>query len=147
MNKTLSRIWEAPQKALAHIIAKVSKAQYIEFGGYADDDDKEEVIHIHLWGHGGGMSLSNHIFLPARHFDKPLNEIMASKWHSEYLAHEYGHTIQSHKLGPLYLFVIGAPSLIWAGCFEKYRIKHNKSYYSFFTERWADKLGGVKREG
>ena len=145
MNKWLSRIWEAPQKALAHIVAKVSKAEYIKLVGYADNDE-EEIIHIHLWRHGGGMSLSNHIFLPAKHFDKPLNEIMTSKWHSKYLAHEYGHTVQSRKLGPLYLIVVGLPSLIWAGCFDKYREKHGISYYSFFTERWADKLGGVERE-
>ena len=57
------------------------------------------------------------------------------------LKHEYGHTIQSHILGPLWVFVIGLPSLIWCGCFENYRRKHNISYYSFYTERWANKLG------
>jgi len=31
------------------------------------------------------------------------------------LAHEYGHTIQSLFLGPLYLLAVGLPSLIWAG--------------------------------
>ena len=30
------------------------------------------------------------------------------------LVHEYGHSIQSCILGPLYLPVIGIPSLIWA---------------------------------
>ena len=61
------------------------------------------------------------------------------------IKHEYGHSIQSMILGPLYLFVIGIPSAVWAGCFEKYRRKHHKSYYSFFCEKWADKLGGVVR--
>lgn len=58
--------------------------------------------------------------------------------------HEFGHCIQSLILGPLFLFVIGLPSLIWCGCFDKYRQKHNISYYSFYTEKWANKLGGVK---
>ena len=63
----------------------------------------------------------------------------------ETVKHEYGHTIQSMILGPLYLLVIGLPSVIWAGCFGKYRRKHNISYYSLYTEAWADKLGGVTR--
>ena len=67
------------------------------------------------------------------------------KSHSDYIKHEYGHTLQSKILGPLYLFVIGLPSLIWAGCFEDYRKENKISYYDFYTEKWADKLGGVNR--
>ena len=43
--------------------------------------------------------------------------------------HEYGHTIQSLILGPLYLFVVGIPSFVW--CNNKkciaYRQEQNKS--------------------
>ena len=60
--------------------------------------------------------------------------------------HEYGHSIQSKILGPLYLLVIGLPSIIWAGLFEKYRNKHKISYYSFFTEKWANKLVGLSEK-
>lgn len=56
--------------------------------------------------------------------------------------HEYGHSVQSKWLGPLYLFVVGMPSIVHA-IFHKDREGH--TYYDFFTERWADKLGGVKR--
>jgi len=59
------------------------------------------------------------------------------------IKHEYGHTLQSLKLGFLYLPIIGLPSLIWAGFFKKYRTKNNISYYNFFTEKWANKLGGI----
>lgn len=58
--------------------------------------------------------------------------------------HEHGHTLQSILLGPLWLFVIAFPSLIWAGCFCKWRIKHKKSYYWFYPEAWANAWGGVK---
>ena len=58
--------------------------------------------------------------------------------------HEKGHQIQSFILGPLYLIVIALPSLIWAGCFNKYRKKHNVSYYWFYTEKWANKLVGLE---
>jgi len=56
------------------------------------------------------------------------------------LKHEYGHTIQSLILGPLWVFVIGLQSLIWCGCFSKWREKHNVSYYSFYPEAWTNKL-------
>ena len=56
--------------------------------------------------------------------------------------HEYGHCRQSMFLGPLYLPVIGLPSILWAAIF---RAGFGRSYYEFFTEAWADKLGGVDR--
>ena len=57
------------------------------------------------------------------------------------IKHEYGHCKQSKYLGWLYLPIIGLPSIIWA-CIYKYT---NKSYYWFYTEKWADKLGNIKR--
>jgi hypothetical protein len=47
-------------------------------------------------------------------------------------------------LGPLYLLVIGLPSLLWAWLGDNYREKHGVSYYDFYTEKWANKLGGAK---
>ena len=63
---------------------------------------------------------------------------------SEYrktVKHELGHTIQSKILGPLYLIVIGIPSIIWAA--TRKTIASNKPYDWFYTEAWANKLGGV----
>ena len=57
------------------------------------------------------------------------------------IKHEYGHCIQSMILGPLYLLVIGIPSFIWASVY----LNTNKSYYWFYTEKWADKLGKINR--
>lgn len=59
------------------------------------------------------------------------------------MVHEYGHTIQSIILGPLYLFIIGIPSAIWCNLsyFQKQRAENNKSYYSFYTENHANILG------
>ena len=130
MNKWLSRVWEAPQKALAHIVAKFTKAKEIgEYNG----------VKLYHWNQKGGMSLSTHIFLP-------FENLTMSEYQTEYIKHEYGHTIQSRKFGPLYLLVIGLPSIIWAGCFKNYRKKYSVSYYDFYTEAWAIKLGDVKRE-
>lgn len=57
--------------------------------------------------------------------------------------HEYGHTIQSLILGPLYLFVVGIPSFIWCNnkkCIAM-RQDNNKSYYDLYCESWANRLG------
>jgi hypothetical protein len=57
------------------------------------------------------------------------------------IMHESGHVKQSLYLGPLYLIVIGLPSLIWAMTYKK--VFHCDDYFSFYTEAWANKLGGV----
>lgn len=60
------------------------------------------------------------------------------------IQHECGHSKQSDILGPLYLIVIGIPSLlhnIVHYLCSKIGIKWN--YYHFYTEYWADKLSGI----
>jgi hypothetical protein len=52
-------------------------------------------------GNQGAVSLGQFIFIFSRYNDVGFIE-----------RHEYGHTIQSHLLGPLYLLVIGLPSII-----------------------------------
>lgn len=57
--------------------------------------------------------------------------------------HEYGHTIQSLILGPAYLIVIGIPSSLWGFLphLQRKRKAQQLSYFSFFTEKWANRLG------
>ena len=125
---------------MALLVRKITKAQ--EFTDPSSD------IHLYIWKAKGGLSLSNHIFLPYNGFkDITLQQAQESTWHKNYILHESGHSMQSRWLGPFYLIVIGAPSLIWAGCFKKWRQKTGTSYYWFFTEAWADKINNVKREG
>lgn len=57
--------------------------------------------------------------------------------------HEYGHCRQSRMLGWLYLPLIGLPSVLWAALHS--HVAPDKSYYRFYTERWADRLGGIER--
>jgi hypothetical protein len=121
--------WEFPQNALGAIVEKVCKAT--PYTTYKDSN-------VYSWNINRGLSLGKYIFVPYHSNVKP-----TAKSVQNYIKHEYGHTIQSKYLGWFYLLVIGLPSLIWAGCFEGYRQKTGKSYYSFYTEKWADKLGGV----
>lgn len=61
------------------------------------------------------------------------------------LNHEFGHCLQSLLLGPFYLPVIALPSLILNIFYRLGRV-NIEQYYQFYTERWADKWGGVVRE-
>ena len=122
MKRILLWVWCFPQMLVGFIVKHITKAE--RKGNYYNFSIK-----------CGSVSLGEYIFLCPSH------------WHSRTtLRHEYGHTIQSRILGWLYLPVIAIPSIIWAGCFEWYRKKYNVSYYSFYTEKWADKLAGIKRE-
>ncbi|MBR3124190.1 MAG: hypothetical protein IKF42_01980, partial [Mogibacterium sp.] len=58
------------------------------------------------------------------------------------LEHEYGHTLQSLILGPFYLLVVGAPSMLWNRLpyFRSKRKKTGKSYYSAPFEKTANIL-------
>lgn len=119
----LKYIWQLPQ----HIIALL-------YYGYIKDDNllstgqyKDAVVFT--WNACGSMTLGKYIFLSPRATDNTLK-------------HEYGHTRQSLMLGPLYLIVIGFPSIIWAAIHKT--IAPSKSYSWFYTEKWADKLGGAE---
>lgn len=56
---------------------------------------------------------------------------------------EYGHSIQSILIGPLFLPVIAIPSVIWATMpfFERLRRRKGLSYYWLYCEKWANTLG------
>lgn len=59
----------------------------------------------------------------------------------EVIQHELGHCWWSKVLGPLYLIVIGLPSILWA---VSYKLIGENNYYIFYTEKWANKKGFVK---
>lgn len=55
-----------------------------------------------------------------------------------YVAHEInGHTKDSKIFGPLYLFVIGIPSILNAA------FDFTECYYDFYTEKLANKHAGI----
>ena len=77
----------------------------------------------------GGISLGNFAFIN-RHTAK----IEAVVKHEQ-----EGHTLDSKIYGPLYLIVIGLPSILWAA-FKPEEI----CYYSFYTERLANKHANLE---
>ena len=57
------------------------------------------------------------------------------------IAHETdGHTVDSKIFGPLYLLIIGIPSILWAWSYDSK--KH--CYYDFYTEKRANKFAKLK---
>ncbi len=60
----------------------------------------------------------------------------------ELVCHEWGHFRQHLRLGPLYLLVIGIPSATHA-LWHMARRGGFPDYFHFWTEAWADDLGGV----
>lgn len=122
--------YELPQSVLGLILKLFYKNSIQETMSYND----VEVILCR--GFNGGISLGRYILLNAAYSQKAKKEV---------IKHEYGHCLQSRKLGWLYLLVIGLPSIIWAGLYGKVIKKTTNGYYKFYTEKWADKLGGVKR--
>lgn len=63
-------------------------------------------------------------------------------------AHEWGHTFQSRLLGPLYLPLVGAPSVarvLYSIAYREITGQRWTRYFDGYPENWADRLGGVKR--
>lgn len=55
--------------------------------------------------------------------------------------HSHGHSKQSRILGPLYLVVIGIPSLLHLIVYSICSMMgFSWNYYKFYTELWANKL-------
>lgn len=57
------------------------------------------------------------------------------------IKHELGHCYQSQLLGWLYIPVIAIPSILHNLVhYIAYKLGKEWDYYSFYTEKWADKL-------
>ena len=82
----------------------------------------------------GGLSLGCFIFIGASRKDD---------WLHDTKIHEYGHTIQSLVLGPVWPFVIALPSVIWCNTPKFVRMRKEKgvSYYWLYCEGWANLWG------
>jgi hypothetical protein len=136
MKKILLYAWQLPQHLLALLILAV-----LYLAGRVVKADREALPGRLLFitnTPGWGVSLGFFIFMGKGYGP--------GDW-----KHEYGHSVQSERWGPLYLLAIGIPSAIgnnlrdrlfhksWA--WEKRR----EWYYGRWPENEADRLGGVER--
>lgn len=107
----------------------------------------------HRWYHGAlitqwpspsSLSVGMFVFITSEpyFYEKLQDEHSKEELARRLLVHEYGHTIQSLILGPLYLPLMGIPSTLWGFLPACHRQRqHGRSYFDFFTERWANRLG------
>lgn len=135
MKKILLWLWQLPQ----NLLGIVCSLKYDRSRPYfTKDEDIIVNVYFKSW-FNSGVSLGDVIILDNiydRVPDKTLFNI---------IYHEHGHQKQSRILGPLYLIIIGLPSLLGNIVFRIFKI-NSKYYYKQPWEAWADKLGGVVRE-
>lgn len=97
---------------------------------------------VTVWPLPSSLSLGLFIFLTDRPPRDRRGQIPPGEIPRRLLVHEYGHTVQSLILGPLYLPLAGLPSALWAQlprCQRKWW--GDVSYFSFFVEKNANFLG------
>ena len=127
----INYVWQLPQNLLG-MLYKDCISDNIITRVNCDATDYE----CYLTRNGGGITLGRYIFVNQNYKDL-----------SNVILHEIGHTKQSRILGPLYLIIIGIPSISWAGLRRLIPALKKINYYSFYTESWANKLMGLNKEG
>ena len=127
----INYVWQLPQNLLG-MLYKDCISDNIITRVNCDATDYE----CYLTRNGGGVTLGRYIFVNQNYKDL-----------SNVILHEIGHTKQSRMLGPLYLIIIGIPSISWAGLRRLIPALKKINYYSLYTENWANKLMGLNKEG
>jgi len=133
MKQVLRWLWQMPQNYIGLLLSLKTE----QLNDYVLDTGEVVNVYFKESFFGSGVSLGDYIILDKLYKQYP--------WSLEKtIKHEHGHSIQSLYLGPLYLLIIGLPSLlgnIWSRIFHK----DAEWYYKQPWEHWADKLGGVER--
>lgn len=139
--KILKDLWQFPQLWLGFALLFIYTVPNPK--KFKKKERYKETSVYYIEGFPNGISLSQTIILNSIYLNIP------DSVREKTIMHEYGHFIQSQIFGPLYLIVIGLPSIvmniisIFSRKFGKGKFANN--YYNRWPESWADKLGGVDR--
>lgn len=120
-------VWQLPQNILGVILTII-----YGFAKTTLEVEKNGRVVLYSSSMKGGISIGRYIVLA--YYYRNLAQ------GSAILKHEFGHTYQSMILGPLYLLVIGLPSIVWAWMHSSFKRFEEVDYYSFYTEKWANRL-------
>lgn len=131
LKEILLYIWQLPQNLVGLIMLLFMKP-------YTSKEKYRGITYVVSKKMSGGISLGNYVILSSYYKDKVR--------HHKTWDHEWGHARDSRMFGPLYLIVIGLPSLIWAWMYGTVIKSTYNGYYKFYTEKRADRLGGVDRK-
>lgn len=134
MKSVLLWLWQLPQNIIGFIISRFCTRHY--------ELSADMICYCNDSFFNSAVSLGDYIVIDI--------SLLFSVQLRQVLRHEHGHQMQSLYLGPLYLIVIGLPSLcgnIYDRIFHRdwEKLRRESWYYSRFPENWADRLGGVKR--
>lgn len=124
-------IWQLPQNIIGSLYKEFISKDIITRINY-----DASIYECYLTRGGGGLTLGRFIFVNQHFTDL-----------EETIFHEIGHVKQSRILGPLYLIIIGIPSISWAGLRRLIPALKKINYYWFYTENWANKLMGLNKQG
>lgn len=117
-------IWQLPQHIVALIYFGYLVMMCKDLG--VDSRYKQAIVIPCIMR--GAVTLGNYVF------------VGLNSEYKETVKHELGHTIQSKILGPLYLIIIGIPSITYCGLRRMFPSLRKKNYYDFYTEKWANNL-------
>lgn len=117
MKTLFFHLWQLPQHLVAWFILLFKRP--IRYDIYKNKK-------VYRYNNKRSCSLGDYIFISPNVRDQAT------------IAHEYGHSVQSRILGPLYLFTVGICSV--SNPFSTAR------YYSVWCEWWANKIAGIEVE-
>ena len=126
MRKALLWLWQLPQHLLGLAVWKVLKLAGKVVSTVESHDNAIIFVDVQI-----GLSLGKYIFI-------------CKSYGGNTIKHEQGHSVQSRRLGPLYLLIIGLPSFT-GNIYSRITHKNSAWYYRQPWEAQADKLGGVRR--
>lgn len=117
-------IWQLPQ----HIVALIYFGYLVMMCKDLGVDSRYKQAIVIPCVMRGAITLGNYVF------------VGLNSEYKETVKHELGHTIQSKILGPLYLIIIGIPSITYCGLRRLFPSLRKKNCYDFYTEKWANNL-------
>ena len=115
-------IWQLPQN-IAGIIMGFILSKRAVYQRVSNPWDLKGYSRVHITLMNGGMTLGEYIYVSNK-----FNDLVGT------VKHETGHVRQSRILGPLYLLVIGIPSIIHAK-FHK-RLSNKRKPCSYWPKRY-----------
>ena len=132
MNSILLYLWQLPQNLLGLLLLDLYDAKFVS--RYRSSKTKTIVFVYLSKTIISSIALGKYIIFDPKHRD------------SKTIRHQCGYARLSEMFGWLYLLLIGIPSLLNAICAKLLHIEYfEKNYCNLYPEKWADKLGGVKR--
>ena len=129
-NFFMNLVWQLPQNLLGVIWKNIKKGSIIT--PISNNDIESVGAKAYLIKARGAVTLGKYVFISHTYRDQ-----------GTIIKHECGHVKQSKMLGPLYLIVIGVPSILHAWLNDYIGCDEESGYSHIYTEKWADKLMGI----